>query len=206
MDEYLREALRARRWTIPQFAEACDVSTGVAQKWVTPNSRNRSNPGPASCEKIAAALGVDVDYVLELAGHRKPRQPTPDVGALRQAVRDQLDRWLTAVGPAYESYFWRNLKAHGDLAAAFIQEVMQEPKTAINEGSKAAVSSVVSKPTARTRRRRRGPGGPLTRTYQHLERRVGRGRRRTDRPLTLPGRVTAPIWAGRERRLVGEAG
>jgi transcriptional regulator with XRE-family HTH domain len=63
--------------SVTRLAEACGVSIQLASKWVAEDPRKRVTPGPASCEKIADALGYDPDYILELAGHRRQRgQPT----------------------------------------------------------------------------------------------------------------------------------
>lgn len=154
--------MRERGWTIARLAEACDVSDGLAAKWVSENPRLRVIPSPKSCEKIADALGVDPDEVLELAGHRKAREPRTEVDARRQAVRDQLDRWLTAVGPDNEEYFWQHLKAQGDSAVNLIKRI----GTAVNGESEDAVNAAVSQRAERGRKRRKGPNGPL-RADQH---------------------------------------
>jgi transcriptional regulator with XRE-family HTH domain len=73
VNEYLRETVVTRGWTIPRLPDACDVAVGLAQRWVSENPRYRVTPNPRSCEKIAAALDIDPDYLLEMAGHRHAR-------------------------------------------------------------------------------------------------------------------------------------
>lgn len=84
--EFLKTALAERRQTIPQFARTCGVSGQLAYKWLAEDPEQRIVPSPMSCEKIASALGADSDYVLELAGHRKPRGEhvpmDPDIAAI----------------------------------------------------------------------------------------------------------------------------
>lgn len=77
VDEYLRDKMRERGWNIARLAEACDVSDGLASKWLSANPRYRVTPSPPSCEKIADALGVDLDELLVLAGHRPSRGASP---------------------------------------------------------------------------------------------------------------------------------
>jgi transcriptional regulator with XRE-family HTH domain len=155
--DVLKSALRERDWTIPYFARMCAVSPQLAYKWLAEHESQRIIPGPKSCEKIAAALGFDPDYVLELAGHRKPRQPRADIDARRQVVRDQLDHWLAAVGPENEEYFWQHLKAQGDSAVDLIRRI----GTAVNAEGEAAVNGAVSERAKRGRRRGNDLGGPL---------------------------------------------
>ena len=78
MDDYLRAAMHVRGWNLARLAQACEVNDGLVAKWVSPNSRVRVVPSPASCYKIAAALDEDPDHILELAGHRQPA-PAPEV-------------------------------------------------------------------------------------------------------------------------------
>jgi len=145
LPEYLAPALRERGWTKPRFADEVGVSFGLVYKWLDENADTRVTPGPSSCEKIAAALGVDADVILELAGHRKPRRARAHISARRQAVRDQVDRWLAAVGEDNEEVFWNSLKAHGDSTVALINNVgtaVNAPAhTAVNRGAVGAAAS-----------------------------------------------------------------
>lgn len=163
MGEYLRQQMEARGWNIPRLAEACDVNPGLVARWVTSNTRYRVTPSPASCEKIAAALGVDLDDLLEMAGHRRRRDESRAVvSALRQAVRDQLDQWMSTVGPDKEEYFWQHLKVQGDSTVDLIRQV----DTAVNAPGDAAVNAAVSARKRRGRKDRDSGSGPLKR-YQH---------------------------------------
>jgi transcriptional regulator with XRE-family HTH domain len=89
--------MEARSWNIPRLAEACDVNPGLVARWVTNNRRYRVTPSPTSCEKIAAALGADLDDVLELAGHRhrpaSDQRGEPDLieQGIRQGIADMYD-------------------------------------------------------------------------------------------------------------------
>jgi transcriptional regulator with XRE-family HTH domain len=161
LDDYLRRALRDRGWNVPQFAEACDVSVGLAAKWVSENQRYRVRPSPASCLKIAQALGVDSDVILGLAGHRPQREGSvhDQVDARRQVVRDQLDRWLSAVGPDNEEFFWQHLKAQGDSTVDLIKRV----GTAVNADAEDAVNAAVNARSKRGRRPKGDGNGQLRR-------------------------------------------
>jgi transcriptional regulator with XRE-family HTH domain len=68
--EMLRAEMGARGWNARRLARACRVAPALAYRWVTDDDDDRVNPGPASCQKIADGLGVDLDYVLSIAGHR----------------------------------------------------------------------------------------------------------------------------------------
>jgi|SRR5579859_1939131 len=119
ISDVLRESMQSRfGGSVTRLAEACDVSVQLASKWVAESERKRITPGPKSCQKIAAALGLDPDYVLELAGHRPhdsestPQNPrlSAFIAAVEAAfhsmsaqeweVREEAGRALFAVQPA----------------------------------------------------------------------------------------------------------
>ena len=139
--EFLRAAIREREWTIPQFAKAAHVSIGLAYKWLSEDPAYRITPSPTSCEKIADALGIDPDVMLELAGHRR-RRGERTLNTRAQAIQDQVERWIAAVGPHYEEYFWRHLKAQGDSMAAVLRDI----GSAVSASDAAAVNPGVSAP------------------------------------------------------------
>jgi transcriptional regulator with XRE-family HTH domain len=155
--EFLKTALRERRWTIPHFARECQVSAQLAYKWLAEDEAMRIVPSPASCEKIASALDLDADYILELAGHRKPREPRAEIDAKRQAVRERFERWAAAVGPEYEDLFWTNLTSQAESNIRLIDEI----RTAVNAERDAAVSAAVSEHAMRRRKSRRDGGESL---------------------------------------------
>ena len=179
--EYMRQSIRERGWSIPEFARQANVSLGLAYKWLAEDPVYRITPSPKSCEKIATALGVDLDLMLELAGHRRrPNgEPHAQIDARRQAVRDQLDRWLSAVGPDNEEYFWSYLKAQGDSTVDLIRRV----GTAVNASGDTAVNAAVSERKRRGRKPRGDSDSRLTQR-QHpssghfIERRPTPDRRR----------------------------
>lgn len=80
---WLESQLQRREWNQSEFARRIDVRPGVVSHWV----RNERVPSPASIEKIADVLFVDVDEVLAIAGHR-PRLP-----------QDELERWQSVLRP-----------------------------------------------------------------------------------------------------------
>jgi len=59
-----------------EFAHKVGTSTGTVSMWVM----GKRIPDPASCDRIADALGIDLDIVLYQAGHRPQATPpsTPD--------------------------------------------------------------------------------------------------------------------------------
>ena len=159
VDQFLRRHMRTRHWSVPQLADHCDVSIGMVTKWISENPRYRVTPSPASCEKIASGLGVDLDEVLAIAGHRPAQLAAKtELSARQRAILDQAERWNAAVGPGREEYFWRTLIAHGDSTVA----LMQELGTAVNDGTRAAVNAAVK------RGAKRGPvdGAEASRTLR----------------------------------------
>lgn len=111
---WLAERLRGREWTNSDLARRMGTSPSVVSRWV----RGERVPDPESCDKIADVLGVDVDLVLTLAGHRPAIEPlAPDderrelmgyvkrlrltddrVTALRSLLRGWLEMDLRARG------------------------------------------------------------------------------------------------------------
>lgn len=163
--DFLKAALSERQWSIPAFARRCGVSPQLGYKWLADDPVERIVPGPRSCEKIAAALGLDADVVLELAGHRHVAGPKAWVAARRQARSDQLEQWNAAVGPDYEDLFWESLKSHADAQVRLIERM----KTAVNAVPVAAVSVVVEPPRPPRRPARRSGEGPLAASKQPPE-------------------------------------
>lgn len=68
MDEWLKGQLRRREWTQADLARRMAVSTGTISRW----ARGERIPTPESCDRLADVLGVDLDTVLGVAGHRPP--------------------------------------------------------------------------------------------------------------------------------------
>jgi transcriptional regulator with XRE-family HTH domain len=165
VDEFLKTEMALRHWTKAKLAEECDVSESLVSKWVSDDPRRRVLPSPQSCAKIAAALGADLDQVLALAGHRVVPASTSSASrrldARRRAVQDQFERWIAAVGPEYEEYFWRHLKAQGDSTVALIRGM----GTAVSTPSDAAVNAAVSQPLSTDERPDDNAGGRLSRSY-----------------------------------------
>jgi|GEM_PF-2522505 len=105
---WLKRQLRRREWSQSEFARRLGTAPGVVSHWV----RGDRVPDPASCDRIADVLGVDVDLVLTLAGHRPAVEPlAPDderrelLGYLKRlqltpdrvtALRGVLRGWLEA--------------------------------------------------------------------------------------------------------------
>lgn len=79
--DWLWEQLNQRGWGISDFAERADVSPSSVSRW----AGNKRLPDPPSCALIAKALKLDVDYVLERAGHR--RGTATDLSAMDPRVR-----------------------------------------------------------------------------------------------------------------------
>lgn len=69
----------------------------MAYRWLAEDEAYRIVPSPQSCEKIATALSYDVDYILELAGHRKPRPDQPPMSALKRDIQARTARMMEMV-------------------------------------------------------------------------------------------------------------
>lgn len=65
---WLKRQLARREWNQADFARRLGTSPGNVSRWMT----GERVPDPSSIDKIADVLGVDLDLVLALAGHRPP--------------------------------------------------------------------------------------------------------------------------------------
>ena len=85
---WMRQEMTRREWRQADFARAAAVDVSMVSRWL----RGR-RPEPASLERVAATLGVDVDTLLALAGYRprSPRDDDPWVATLVTKVRQV--RW-----------------------------------------------------------------------------------------------------------------
>jgi transcriptional regulator with XRE-family HTH domain len=82
--EWLREEMRRREWRQADFARVVGVDVSMVSRWL-----QGRRPDPASLERVAAGLGVDLDALLTLAGHRprSARDDDPQVATLVAKVR-----------------------------------------------------------------------------------------------------------------------
>ena len=73
--EWLRGQLRRRGWNAAELARRLQVPSGTISRWMT----GERQPSSRSCDLLADVLGVDLDLVLTLAGHRPgPESIAPD--------------------------------------------------------------------------------------------------------------------------------
>src|SRR5688500_19288714 len=81
---WMLEEMRRREWRQADFARAAGVDVSMVSRWL-----QGRRPDPGSLERVASALGVDLDALLTLAGHRprSPRDDDPRVAALVAKVR-----------------------------------------------------------------------------------------------------------------------
>ena len=88
--EWMLAEMRRREWRQADFARATDVDVSMISRWL----RGR-RPDTASLERVAVALGVDLDTLLTLAGHRlpSPRDDDPLVATLAAKLRQV--NWTT---------------------------------------------------------------------------------------------------------------
>lgn len=144
------------------LAQDIDVDTAQVSRW-----RHGSVPRPPQIARLAEYFGVDQAKLMVVAypgteSLSPQEQAQARVSAWRQSVHEQLERWIAAVGPEYEEYFWRYLKTQGDSGVAFIHDL----GTAVNEAHDGAVNPAVSGPLGTTNGRNEGPDGGLRARYR----------------------------------------
>jgi transcriptional regulator with XRE-family HTH domain len=164
--ELLSGAMRERfGGSVTRLAEACEVSVALTSRWVHEDEKKRIVPGPASCEKIASGLDLDADYVLEAAGHRKPR---PD-RAQQDPVQSELDTRLARLGATLRKYpraVWVSVMEANDRMAEALAHSADPPVSAPEKGG---VSASIAK--------------------------QNRGKQRDHDPFTLRKRLAQPLLA-----------
>ena len=81
---WMLEEMRRREWRQADFARAAGIDVSMVSRWL-----QGRRPDPASLERVASALGVDLDALLTLAGYRprSPRDDDPRVASLVAKVR-----------------------------------------------------------------------------------------------------------------------
>lgn len=72
--EWFKRALWRAELTQAEFARRGEFTPGQVSFW----ARGERLPEPASIQRLAAVLGMDVDEVLSHAGHRPPGYDEPD--------------------------------------------------------------------------------------------------------------------------------
>jgi transcriptional regulator with XRE-family HTH domain len=81
--DWLRQELMQRGWRQADFARATGVDVSMISRWL-----QGRRPDPASLERVAQTLGVDLDGLLAMAGYRQRlRNDDPRVATLVTKVR-----------------------------------------------------------------------------------------------------------------------
>ena len=70
---WLKNELRRREWNMSDLARRINADPSAVGRW----ARGDRIPSPESCDLLADALGVDLDRVLVIAGHRPDLENTP---------------------------------------------------------------------------------------------------------------------------------
>ena len=84
---WVRGQLRRRGWTAAELARRLPAPSGTVSRWLS----GERQPSPRSCDLLADVLGVDLDLVLTLAGHR-PGSETDGPDGQRAAIIALLER------------------------------------------------------------------------------------------------------------------
>ncbi|MDQ2654612.1 MAG: helix-turn-helix transcriptional regulator [Chloroflexota bacterium] len=80
---WMHQELTQRGWRQADFARATGVDVSMISRWM-----HGRRPDPASLERVAETLGLDLDGLLAMAGYRqRPRNDDPRVATLVAKVR-----------------------------------------------------------------------------------------------------------------------
>ncbi len=80
--QWLKGELARREWRPRDLARRMEASEGTISHW----ANDIRFPNPAAVRRIAAALGIDVDYLLTVAGHRPPNSALDPTSAEAQLL------------------------------------------------------------------------------------------------------------------------
>jgi transcriptional regulator with XRE-family HTH domain len=169
----LRTAMADRAWNQNRLAAEVGTTPSVISRWV----RAEAVPTPESCRRLAEVLGVPVDRLLSLAGHRPPdaaecpleRDPSdPRVQLANEILAAELPPEVVA-----------GLRAQVRQVADFARR-QREAKTGPKTGPKTAPNGPARRPGAarapRTERINNGPEeGPSARKALNGRQRDGVG-------------------------------
>lgn len=103
--EWLKEEMRVRHLTQAELARRSGIRQPMIHRWL----KGEWGPSANSAFALANGLGLDPEYVLEVAGHR-PRPRTPESTELRQLTsRMRYVDWtkpgrLTTIKGIIEAY------------------------------------------------------------------------------------------------------
>jgi transcriptional regulator with XRE-family HTH domain len=150
----IEEWLRVQHAPRIEFARLSTVPQNVIGKWLNGDVQSVS---AANLRKVAPVLGLTYEELLREMGELPRVRARAQVTARRQAIRDQFDRWITAVGKDYEDDFWDALKAHGDSTVALITSM----GTAVKSTAEAPLSTGVNAQHPSRTTSRRGTGSRL---------------------------------------------
>lgn len=145
---FLNRWLREHEWSQVRLADAVGVHETVVGRWLHADERRRARPGRHTLPRLAEVLEVPLpDLAVMIIADQTRNPATEAAGRARlktqlQAVEEQYERWIAAVGIDNEEYFWRHLKSQGDSTVDLIRGL----GTAVSAASDAAVSHVVSAP------------------------------------------------------------
>jgi transcriptional regulator with XRE-family HTH domain len=100
----LRLELEARHWTQTDLEREINATAGLTSRWL----KGQTRPEPRYCERIAAALDLDVLDVLRVAGYLDPQPPSSTIidqerHARRRLLTRQFNHLIADVEPAHWS-------------------------------------------------------------------------------------------------------
>ena len=143
---FLNRWLKEHGWAQVRLADAVGVHETVVGRWLHADARRRARPSRQTLPRLAEVLGVPVQDLVVMTIADQTRNPAVEAaGRARlktqlQAVEEQYERWIAAVGIENEGYFWRHLKVQGDSTVDLIRGL----GTAVSGPADTAVNGAVS--------------------------------------------------------------